>query len=78
DVTDSRSIAGAVRDAETHVVAIDVLGNNAGYGYLSAIEEGDEAEIRAQFETNVFGLIDVTKQVLPGMRRRRPGHIFNV
>ncbi|WP_221998416.1 oxidoreductase [Rhizobium laguerreae] len=78
DVTNSRSIASAVRDAETHFGAIDVLVNNAGYGYLSAIEEGDDAEIRAQFETNVFGLIDVTKQVLPGMRRRRQGHIFNV
>lgn len=78
DVTNSRSIASAVRDAETHFGAIDVLVNNAGYGYLSAIEEGNDAEIRAQFETNVFGLIDVTKQVLPGMRRRRQGHIFNV
>ncbi|WP_017962887.1 oxidoreductase [Rhizobium leguminosarum] len=78
DVTDSNSIASAVRDAETHFGAIDVLVNNAGYGYLSAIKEGDDAEIRAQVETNVFGLIDVTKQVLPGMRRRRQGHIFNV
>ncbi|MGR9423570.1 oxidoreductase [Rhizobium leguminosarum] len=78
DVTDSNSIAGAVHDAETHFGAIDVLLNNAGYGYLSAIEEGDDAEIRAQFETNVFGLIAVTKQVLPGMRSRRQGHIFNV
>ncbi|MGR9395847.1 oxidoreductase [Rhizobium leguminosarum] len=78
DVTDSNSIAGAVHDAETHFGAIDVLVNNAGYGYLSAIEEGDDAEIRAQFETNVFGLIAVTKQVLPGMRSRRQGHIFNV
>lgn len=78
DVTDSNSITGAVHDAETHFGAIDVLVNNAGYGYLSAIEEGDDAEIRAQFETNVFGLIAVTKQVLPGMRSRRQGHIFNV
>ncbi|WP_222332511.1 oxidoreductase [Rhizobium leguminosarum] len=78
DVTDSRSIADAVHGAETRFGAIDVLINNAGYGYLSAIEEGDDAEIRAQFETNVFGLIAVTKQVLPGMRRRRQGHIFNV
>ncbi|WP_221136300.1 oxidoreductase [Rhizobium binae] len=78
DVTDSRSIASAVREAERRFGAIDVLVNNAGYGYLSAIEEGDDAEIRAQFETNVFGLIDVTKQVLPGMRSRRRGHIFNV
>ncbi|MCH4548557.1 oxidoreductase [Rhizobium changzhiense] len=78
DVTDSRSVARAVHHAETHFGAIDVLVNNAGYGYLSAIEEGDDAEIRAQFETNVFGLIAVTKRVLPGMRRRRQGHIFNV
>ncbi|WP_205930689.1 oxidoreductase [Rhizobium leguminosarum] len=78
DVTDSNAIVGAVHDAETHFGEIDVLVNNAGYGYLSAIEEGDDTEIRAQFETNVFGLIDVTKQVLPGMRRRRQGHIFNV
>lgn len=78
DVTDSRSIASAVRETERRFGAIDVLVNNAGYGYLSAIEEGDDAEIRAQFETNVFGLIDVTKQVLPGMRSRRRGHIFNV
>ncbi|UFW64360.1 oxidoreductase [Rhizobium laguerreae] len=78
DVTDSNAVAGAVHDAETHFGAIDVLVNNAGYGYLSAIEEGDDAEIRAQFETNVFGLLAVTKQVLPGMRRRRRGHIVNV
>lgn len=78
DVTDGRSIAAAVHDAEAHFGAIDVLVNNAGYGYLSAIEEGEDAEIRAQFETNVFGLIAVTKQVLPGMRSRRQGHIFNV
>ncbi|MGO8126995.1 SDR family NAD(P)-dependent oxidoreductase, partial [Rhizobium ruizarguesonis] len=71
DVTDSNSVAGAGRDAETHFGAIDVLVNNAGYGYLAAIEEGDDAEIRAQFETNGFGLIAVTKQVRPGMRRRR-------
>ncbi|WP_375337157.1 oxidoreductase [Rhizobium lentis] len=78
DVTDGRSIAAAVHDAETHFGAIDVLVNNAGYCYLSAIEEGEDAEIRAQFETNVFGLIAVTKEVLPGMRSRRKGHIFNV
>ncbi|MGV4793494.1 oxidoreductase [Rhizobium sp. F40D2] len=78
DVTDARSVARAVQEAEAHFGAIDVLVNNAGYGYLSAIEEGEEAEIRAQFETNVFGLIAVTKHVLPGMRARRRGHIFNV
>lgn len=55
-----------------------MLVNNAGYGYLAAIEEGDDREIRDQFETNVFGLVAVTKRVLPGMRARRRGHIFNV
>ncbi len=78
DVTDSGSVARAVHDAEAHFGAIDVAVNNAGYGYLSAIEEGEDAEIRAQFETNVFGLIAVTKHVLPGMRAHRRGHIFNV
>ena len=78
DVTDRRSVANAVHDAEAYFGGIDVLVNNAGYGYLSAIEEGDDAEIRAQFETNVFGLVAVTKSVLPGMRSRRRGHIFNV
>ncbi|NLR99847.1 oxidoreductase [Rhizobium sp. P38BS-XIX] len=78
DVTSKASIAHAVATAQEHFGAIDVLVNNAGYGYLAAIEEGNDPEVRAQFETNVFGLIDVTKQVLPGMRARRSGHIFNV
>jgi NAD(P)-dependent dehydrogenase (short-subunit alcohol dehydrogenase family) len=78
DVTSKTSIARAVAAAEAQFGAIDVLVNSAGYGYLAAIEEGADSEIRAQFETNVFGLIDVTKQVLPGMRARRQGHIFNI
>jgi short-subunit dehydrogenase len=51
--------------------------NNAGYGYLAAIEEGEDQEIRALFEANVFGLIAMTRRVLPGMRARRSGHIVN-
>ena len=57
---------------------IDVLVNNAAYGQLGAIEELDDAQIRRQFETNVFGLFDVTRAVLPVMRRARRGHIINV
>ena len=57
---------------------IDVLVNNAAYGQLGAIEELDDAQIRRQFETNVFGLFDVTRAVLPVMRRARRGHIVNV
>jgi len=57
---------------------LDLLVNNAGYGYLAAIEEGDDEGVRKQFETNLFGLIDVTKEILPGMRARRSGHIVNI
>ncbi len=78
DVTDPMSIEQAVSRAEAHFGRIDVLVNAAGYGYLAAIEEGEDAGIRAQFETNVFGLNNVTRRVLPGMRARRSGHIVNL
>ena len=77
DVTNEAMIVKAVGDAQTHFGGIDVLVNNAGYGYFSAIEEGEDAEIRRQFETNVFGLFSLTRHVLPGMRARRNGHIVN-
>lgn len=77
DVTDPASIAEAVAAAQTRFGRIDVLVNAAGYGYLAAIEEGEDHAIRAQFETNVFGLLAVTRAVLPGMRARRSGHIVN-
>ena len=57
---------------------IDVLVNNAGYGYQSSIEEGQPEEIRAQFEANVFGLFAMTRAVLPIMRERRKGHVINI
>lgn len=78
DVTNEEAIRKAVADAEAHFGRIDVLVNNAGYGYFSAIEEGEDAEIRRQFETNVFGLMSLTRHVLPGMRSRRSGHIINI
>ncbi len=77
DVTDPANIEQAVPEAEARFGRIDVLVNNAGYGYLAAIEEGEEEGIRAQFETNVFGLLALTKRVLPAMRKRRRGHIVN-
>jgi NAD(P)-dependent dehydrogenase (short-subunit alcohol dehydrogenase family) len=78
DVTDSDQIEAAVRRTEERFGAIDVLVNNAGYGYQSSIEEGVDAAIRAHFETNVFGLAAMTRAVLPGMRARRGGHIINI
>jgi NAD(P)-dependent dehydrogenase (short-subunit alcohol dehydrogenase family) len=78
DVTSDDQIKAAVAQTEKRFGAIDVLVNNAGYGYQSSIEEGVDEEIRAQFETNVFGLAAMTRAVLPGMRARRRGHIVNI
>ena len=78
DVTRPDQIAKVIQDAQARFGRIDVLVNNAGYGYLSAVEEGEDAEIREMFEANVFGLINLTKAVLPGMRRRCKGHVVNV
>ncbi|PRH84233.1 short-chain dehydrogenase/reductase [Labrys okinawensis] len=78
DVTDAGGIDRAVATAEARFGRVDVAVNNAGYGYLAAIEEDEDAQIRAQFETNVFGLVGVTKRILPGMRMRRSGHIVNI
>ncbi|MCC8393670.1 oxidoreductase [Paraburkholderia sp. MMS20-SJTR3] len=78
DVTNRAQIATVVEQAKRHFGRIDALVNNAGYGYLAAIEEGEDSEVRAMFETNVFGLIDMTKAVLPIMREQRSGLIVNV
>lgn len=78
DVTKPEMIAAAVKAAEDRFGQIDVLVNNAGYGYLITIEEGEDAAIRAQFEANVFGLFAMTRAVITGMRERRRGHIINI
>ncbi len=78
DVTNRVQIAEAVRAAESRFGAVDVLVNNAGYGYRGAVEEAGDDEIRQLFETNFFGLVAMTQAVLPGMRSRRRGHIVNI
>ena len=78
DVTDSGQIGAAVKAADDAFGGIDVLVNNAGYGYMSAVEEGDDAEVRRLFDTNYFGVVDAIKAVLPAMRTRKSGHIVNI
>ena len=78
DVTRPEDVAASVRQAESAFGRIDVLVNNAGYGYLGTLEESSESEARAMFETNFFGLARMTRAVLPGMRSRRRGCIVNI
>lgn len=78
DVRDHDQVVAAVEVAKDRFRGIDVLVNNAGYGYRSALEEGDPAEVEQLFATNFFGAVDVMKQVLPGMRERGAGTIVNV
>jgi NAD(P)-dependent dehydrogenase (short-subunit alcohol dehydrogenase family) len=78
DVTKPAQIAAAVQATEGRFGSIDVLVNNAGYGYQSTVEEGEDVAVRALFEANVFGLAAMTRAVLPGMRARRRGHIVNI
>ncbi|WP_432591654.1 oxidoreductase [Stenotrophomonas maltophilia] len=78
DVTDADAINALVTEIETNVGSIDVLVNNAGYGHEGILEESTLAELRHQFEVNVFGPAALIKAVLPHMRARRRGHILNI
>lgn len=78
DVTDAEQAGAAVRAAHERFGAVDVLVNNAGYGYRSAVEEGEDDAVRALFDTNVHGAVTMAKAVLPGMRERRRGVVVNV
>ena len=78
DVTDFDAIDGLVAEVEENVGPVDVLVNNAGYGHEGVLEESPLEDMRRQFEVNVFGPVAMIKAVLPGMRRRRRGHIVNI
>jgi NAD(P)-dependent dehydrogenase (short-subunit alcohol dehydrogenase family) len=78
DVNNPKRVDGAIAQTEKMFGRIDVLVNNAGYGYLAAVEEGDDQDIRDMFETNFFSLVTLIRKVLPGMRARGNGHIINI
>ncbi|TDV03064.1 oxidoreductase [Paraburkholderia caballeronis] len=78
DVTDEAQARAAAQAGLARFGRIDVLVNNAGFGLLGAVEESSDAEARRMYDTNVFGLLNVTRAVLPAMRARRSGHVINV
>lgn len=78
DVTDEAQAKAAAAAAVAKFGRIDVLVNNAGFGLLAAVEESADADVRRMYDTNVFGLLNVTRAVLPYMRSQRSGHVVNV
>ncbi len=78
DVTDSSMCEQSVRDAEAAFGRIDVLVNNAGFGVYGSVEEVPIEDVRAQFEVNFFGVLNVLKAALPVMRKQRSGTILNI
>ena len=78
DVTDEEQAKEAVRQAIQRFGQIDILVNNAGFGLLGAVEEASAAEIEKVYATNVFGLLKVSRAVLPEMRKRGSGHVLNI
>jgi NAD(P)-dependent dehydrogenase (short-subunit alcohol dehydrogenase family) len=78
DVTDAGAAEGAVAAAAERFGRIDVLASNAGFGLFGALEELSDEELRREFDTNVFGAVNVIRATLPGMRSRRSGHIVQI
>jgi NAD(P)-dependent dehydrogenase (short-subunit alcohol dehydrogenase family) len=78
DVTDKAAVAAAIAEAHARFGRLDVVINNAGYGLFGTVEEVNEAEARAQLETNLFGALWVTQAALPIMRAQGSGHIIQV
>ncbi|MET0423806.1 MAG: oxidoreductase, partial [Actinoplanes sp.] len=78
DVTDPGQVTASVQQAVERFGAVDVLVNNAGYGYRAAVEEGEDDAVQKMFATNVFGAVSMIQAVLPAMRERRAGTIVNI
>jgi NADP-dependent 3-hydroxy acid dehydrogenase YdfG len=78
NVTDSQAIKSVIENISATYGKIDVLVNNAGYGFAGAVEEASEAEVRAVFEANFYGSLHVTQAVLPMMRKQKSGQIIQI
>lgn len=78
DVTEDDQVTAVIAAADERFGGIDVLVNNAGYGYRAAVEEGEVGPVQQLFDTHVFGAVRTIKAVLPGMRARRSGTIVNL
>ena len=78
DVTNTEDVKNSIKEAIREFGRIDVLVNNAGYGLLGAIEEASDEQIRRQFDTNVFGVLNVTREALPILREQKSGHVVNI
>ncbi|AQA25296.1 enoyl-(Acyl carrier) reductase family protein [Rhodococcus sp. MTM3W5.2] len=76
DVRDEAAVQKAVEQTVARFGRIDVVANNAGYGLFGAVEEADDAQARAIFDTNVFGVLNVLRATLPVLRGQRSGHIL--
>lgn len=78
DLADESSVRAAVDQTISHFGGLDVVVNNAGYGQFGAVEEVSDAEARANFDVNVFGVLNVLRATLPQLRKQRSGHVFNI
>lgn len=78
DLANESSVRAAVEQTIAHFGGLDVVVNNAGYGQFGAVEEVSDAEARANFDVNVFGVLNVLRATLPSLRKQRSGHIFNI
>lgn len=78
DLADPASVQAAVDETISRFGGLDVVVNNAGYGQFGAVEEVSDAEARANFDVNVFGVLNVLRAALPQLRKQRAGHIFNI
>lgn len=78
DLKNESSVENAIKETVSHFGSIDVIVNNAGYGLFGSIEELTDAEVRENFDVNVFGVLNVIRKAMPFLRKQKSGHIFNI